>query len=105
MCDEAVNDSLASLKFIPDLVVTNKIIKKLYTALYADEALLFFDEYSGDVTFCCDEMGILRVNLNNISLDNSCGKDDPDTIFLIRSLAWHSKLIKRKAFKLKKVKN
>ena len=68
MCDEAVNDSLASLKFIPDLVVTNKIIKKLYTALYADEALLFFDEYSGDVTFCCDEMGILRVNLNNISL-------------------------------------
>ena len=28
----------------------------------------FFDEYSGDVTFCCDEMGILRVNLNNISL-------------------------------------
>ena len=68
MCDEAVNDSLASLKFIPDLVVTNKIIKKLYTALYADEFLLFFDEYSGDVTFCCDEMGILRVNLNNISL-------------------------------------
>ena len=68
MCDEAVNDSLASLKFIPDLVVTNKIIKKLYTALYADELLLFFDEYSGDVTFCCDEMGILRVNLNNISL-------------------------------------
>ena len=68
MCDEAVNDSLASLKFIPDLVVTNKIIKKLYTALYANEFLLFFDEYSGDVTFCCDEMGILRVNLNNISL-------------------------------------
>ena len=68
MCDEAVNDSLASLKFIPDLVVTNKIIKKLYTALYADEFLLFFDEYSGDVTFCCDEMGILRVTLNNISL-------------------------------------
>ena len=68
MCDEAVNDSLASLKFIPDLVVTNKIIKKLYTALYADEFLLFFDEYSGDVTFCFDEMGILRVNLNNISL-------------------------------------
>ena len=68
MCDEAVNYSLTSLKFVPDLVVTNKIIKKLYTALYADEALLFFDEYSGDVTFCCDEMGILRVNLNNISL-------------------------------------
>ena len=68
MCDEAVNYSLASLKFVPDLVVTNKIIKKLYTALYADEFLLFFDEYSGDVTFCFDEMGILRVNLNNISL-------------------------------------
>ena len=40
MCDEAVDDSLAALKFIPDWFVTSKIIKKLYTAIYADDGLL-----------------------------------------------------------------
>ena len=50
-------------------------------------------------------MGVLSVNLDNISRDNSCDKDDPDTIFLIRPLAWHSKFKKRKAFKKRNVKN
>ena len=45
MCD----DSLAALK--------------LYNALYADDGLLYFDEDCSNVTFCCDEMGILIVNL------------------------------------------
>ena len=47
------------------------MIKKLYTALYADDGWLFFDEDHGDITFCSDEMGILSVNLNNINLDNN----------------------------------
>ena len=42
MCDEAVDDSLATLKHIPDWFVTSKIIKKLFTALYADENILYF---------------------------------------------------------------
>ena len=42
MCDEAVDDSLAELKLIPDWFATSKMIKKLYTALYADDGLLFF---------------------------------------------------------------
>ena len=46
------------------------MIKNLYTDLYADDGLLFFNEDSGDVTFSCNEMGILNVNLNNINLDN-----------------------------------
>ena len=29
MCDEAVDDSLVGLKFIPDLFVTSKMIKKI----------------------------------------------------------------------------
>ena len=58
MHDEAVDDSLAALKLIPELFATSKMIKKLCTALYVDDGLLFFDEDSGDVTFCCDEMGI-----------------------------------------------
>ena len=87
-CDEAVDDSLTSLKLIPDWFVTSKMIKKLYTDLYADDGLLFFVEDSANVTFCCDEMGILSVNLNNINLDNTFGEDDLDTIIIIRLLAW-----------------
>ena len=33
MCDEAVDDSLGALKFIPDYFVTSKMIRNLYTAL------------------------------------------------------------------------
>ena len=98
MYDEAVDDSLAALKLIPDWSVTNKMIKKLYTALYSDESILYFNEDSADVTFCCDEMGILSVNLNNINLDNKFDEDDPDTIILIRLLAFHIKFQKHKTF-------
>ena len=63
------------------------MIKKLYTALYADDDSLFFDEDSVNVIFCCNEMGILSVNLNNINPDNNFAEDDPDTIILIRLLA------------------
>ena len=68
MCDETVDDSLVTLKRISDWFVASKMIKQLYTSLYADDALLFFDEDSGDVTFCCDEMGILNLNLNILIL-------------------------------------
>ena len=46
MCDEAVANSLAALKLIPNWFVTSKMIKKLYTA---------------DVPFCCNEIGILSI--------------------------------------------
>ena len=51
MCDEAVDDSLAALKLIPDCFVASKMIKKLHTALYADENILDFNEDFGNVTF------------------------------------------------------
>ena len=47
MCDEAAADSLAALTSIPDRFITSKMIKKLYTALYADDGLVFFVERSG----------------------------------------------------------
>ena len=40
MCDEAVDDSLAALKFIPDYFVTRKI-KKIHTVLYTDDNILY----------------------------------------------------------------
>ena len=64
------------------------MIKKHFNALYADDGLLFFDEDSGNVTFCGNEMGILSVNFN-IYLDYYFDEDDPNTIILARLLAWH----------------
>ena len=50
---------------------------------------IFFDEDSRNFTFCCDEMDILSVNLNNIDLDNNFDEDNSDAIILIRLLAYY----------------
>ena len=34
-------------------------------------------------------MSILNIDLNKINLDNNFDDDDPDTIILIRLLAWY----------------
>ena len=83
MCDEAVDDSLAILKLIPDWFVTSKMIKKRFAALYADENILYFNKDSGNVAFSCNEMGILNINLNKINLDKNFDEDDPDSTILI----------------------
>ena len=81
MCDEAVDDCLAALDFVPDSFVASKMVEKLFTALYGDENILNFNEDSSDVTFSCNEMGILSVNLNNINLDGTnYEQDDPENI-------------------------
>ena len=52
--------------------------------MYADDGLIFFDNDSSNVTFCCNDIGILRVNLDNIVLDNNFDEGDPDIIILIK---------------------
>ena len=59
MCDEVVDDFLPTLNFVRDWFVTSKMIKKLFTALYADESILYFDEDSGNVVFSCNELVFL----------------------------------------------
>ena len=51
MCDRGVDDCLAALKLFPDWFVTRKMIKKLFTALYADENILYINKNSGNVHF------------------------------------------------------
>ena len=98
MCDEAVDDCLAAFKFVPDWFVTSKMIKILFTAFYADENILYFNEHSGNVKITCNEMGILNMDINNINLDDTTyDEDDPDTIILVGLLAWHIKFEKHKA--------
>ena len=81
------------------MFVTSKMIKELFTALHADENILYFNEDSSNVTFSCNDMGILNMDINNINIDINFDEDDPDTIIPIRHLAWHIKFEKRKAFK------
>ena len=50
---EPVEDSLAALKSIPDWFVTSTVIKKLFTALYTDDIIIYFNDNSGDVMFSC----------------------------------------------------
>ena len=72
------------MKYIPDWFATSRTSKKLYIALYTDDGLPLLDDDSSGVTFCCNELGNLNVNLININFDNNFHEDDPDTIILIR---------------------
>ena len=88
MCNKAVDDFLPALKFVHDWFVTNKFIKKLFTALYTVDNILYFNEDSGDAVFPCNEMGILSIDLNKINLDHTnYDEDDPENIIHIRLFA------------------
>ena len=63
------------------------------------EMKIYSNEDSGEVVFNCNEIGVVDIDLNHISLDDNFDKDDPDTIVLGRHLAWHIKFEKRKALK------
>ena len=101
MCDEAVNDSLAVLKVIPELFVTIEMLGKRHTAFCKDENLLNYNENSGDAVFFLSRKwySILSIDLNNINFDNNFDENDPDTIIPIRLLSWHIKFEKCKALK------
>ena len=43
MCDEAADNFLATMKLIPDRCVTSKMIKNIFTALYAYKNMLYFN--------------------------------------------------------------
>ena len=88
MCYESVDDCLAALKFIPDWFVSSKMNKNLFTALYADGNIIYFNENPCDVLFSCNEMCILNIDLNKINPDdNNYNEDDPDTIISFRLFA------------------
>ena len=63
MCGKPVVDCLTALKVFPDWFVTSKMIKKLFTILYIDDNILYFNEDSGNVVFSCNEMDIHNIDL------------------------------------------
>ena len=82
MRDKAVDESLATLKLIPNWFVRSKMINEFSTALYVDKNILYFKEEFGNVVFSCNEKDLLNIDLNNINLDNNFDEDDTDTIFI-----------------------
>ena len=88
MCNKAVDDCLAALKFVPDWFVASKMIKIRFTALHAYKNIFYFNGDSDNVVFICNETGFLNIDLNNIGLeDTNYDEDDPDIIILIKLLA------------------
>ena len=75
------------MKTIPDWFVISEMIKKIFTALYANENIPCFNEDS-DIVLNCNKMGIVRIDINNISLVNNFDEKDTDTIVLVRLLTW-----------------
>ena len=69
LCDIAVNDFLPELKLVPDWFVSNKMLEKFHTTLFADDDIAFFHEDSGSVTHFSNKVDILSVNFKNINLD------------------------------------
>ena len=67
------------------------MIEKLFTALYADGNILYFNEDSGDAVFNYNEMGNANIDLNNINLVDNFEEEDPNAIILFRILARHTK--------------
>ena len=57
MCDEAVDDCLSAIKFIPGWFVADKMIRKVHEALFTNDDIFFFDAYSGNATFSSDKKG------------------------------------------------
>ena len=67
------------------------MIEKLFTALYADGNILYFNEDSDDAVFNYNEMGNANIDLNNINLVDNFEEEDPNAIILFRILARHTK--------------
>ena len=64
------------------------MIKKLLTALFTDDNMLFFNEDSDDFIVFCNERDILSVYHNKINLDDiNYDEDDVDAIIHIRLFA------------------
>ena len=53
MCDKAVNDLVAALKFISYWFVTSKVLEKLGNALHANDDILFRNkDFDYDKGYC-----------------------------------------------------
>lgn len=75
------------------------MIKTLPAALYEDDNIHYFNEYSGDTVIYCNKIGILPI-YRNVNLDGSnYEKDNPELLSISNFFLDILKLIKRKTLK------
>ena len=70
VCDEAVADCLAALKFVADWLVTRKMYEIFGNGLLAYDDVLFFNENLNKFTFIPNQSWTFDVDLDEINLDN-----------------------------------
>ena len=63
------------------------MLEKHYTALFADENILYFNEDSDDAKSFCNNMSIPCLDFNNINFHDNFDEDYPDFIIAVRLLA------------------
>ena len=101
ICDQDVDNCLATFKLFSDWFVTIKMLKKLDSDLHVNDDMLLCNEDFHKFTFIVNQKHLVSVYLDKINLgnDNNFDEDDPDTIIHFRPLAWRIKSEKRKALK------
>ena len=76
------------------------MINKLDDAVFSNYHVVFVNEDFGNVTIYSDEMGVLSVDFNNISLDDvNFDEGDPETIKYAILMAWCNRFKQSKALK------
>ena len=97
MCDEAVDDCLAALKFVPDGFVTRKKLENLDNALQANDDILFNNKDFNKITFNACQRHIFAADLDKIKFDNgnNFSGDDLATLIHVRVLAYRSNFEKK----------
>ena len=89
MCDKVADDFLPKLKFVPDWLVTSKMIKTLNEDLFTNDGIIFINEGPKNVTFFGGEMVILSVDFDENNLDEvNFDEDDPEAFIHVRLMAW-----------------
>ena len=70
MCDEAVDDFLTALKFVPDCFFASKMLEKLDNALHVHDDILFYNEDFNKASFIACQRQFIAADLDKIKLDN-----------------------------------
>ena len=89
MCDQAVVDCLAALKFIRDWFVTTIMLEKYHYTLLVNDDTLFSNKDHNKVTFVSNESYVFVVDFDEINIGerNNFDEDSLDTIIYVRLLA------------------
>ena len=92
--------AIASLKFVPDWFITNKMIEKLDCAVFSIDYNIFGDLDSDFDTFFSEDVVLNSISFDNTNLDDEhFDHCDPEIINHVRHMGWYNKYKQRKASK------